>query len=267
MSTTSDLDLPLSYGADQIAAREFATVRRGYDPDQVATYLTALAHQVAALERELREAKMAPRIADPTPAPEPRSDPYEELGKRIAGLIGTADTEAARLVDEAKEESSRILRESRAEADRIRTDAQAHAEEVRQEGEEALARANEQADAILSGLSQRRDDLVGRLQSMQTSLLNVAGELDATIERSGEAVDAAAARAAAAAKPTRVEPDWVAPMPTPTASGRTDVAAVAEGDELADLVDPRYEDLWVSPDAVDIPDLAAIEFDFDADDD
>ena len=58
---------------------------------------------------------------------------------------------------------------------------------------------------------------------------------------------------------------------------------MAEGDDLADLVDPRYEDLWVSADAatverrrrdastgdaeIDLPDLASIELDFDDDDD
>ena len=32
---TKDLDLPLLPSAEQIRRREFATVRRGYDPDQV----------------------------------------------------------------------------------------------------------------------------------------------------------------------------------------------------------------------------------------
>ena len=58
---------------------------------------------------------------------------------------------------------------------------------------------------------------------------------------------------------------------------------MAEGDDLADLVDPRYEDLWVSADAtteaepapeastadaeIDLPDLGSMELDFDSDDD
>jgi len=36
---TNDLDLPLLPSAEQIRRREFATVRRGYDPDQVREYL------------------------------------------------------------------------------------------------------------------------------------------------------------------------------------------------------------------------------------
>jgi DivIVA domain-containing protein len=258
MSTTSDLDLPLLPSADQIRRREFASVRRGYDPEQVRHYLTAVATQVETLEGGLREARLAAEAASPLPAqapappPPPDTDPYEELGARISGLIGAADQEALRLVDEAKTESARILHEARTEADRIRTDAQSRAEEARQQGAEALAAARAQADATLAGLSDRRETLVSQLQSMQERLLNVAKELDVTIDDGG---------AGAAASVSASGPE----LP------RTDAAAVAEGDALADLVDPRYEDLWVSADAdvdpVDIPDLAAMELDFDSDDD
>ena len=39
----NDLDLPLLPSAEQIHRREFATVRRGYDPDQVREYLQGVA--------------------------------------------------------------------------------------------------------------------------------------------------------------------------------------------------------------------------------
>lgn len=260
MSTASDLDLPLLPSAEQIRRREFASVRRGYDPDQVRDYLEGVATQVETLERELREVRMIAETAGAAPAAAataqpatPASDPYEELGKRVAGLIATADQEALRLVDEAKTDSSRVLNEARAEADRIRTDAQSQAESERQQAAETLAAARAKADAILEGLSGRREHLVTQLQSMQTRLLNVAKELNVTIEDGGASASAAVSTSAG---PVR---------------GRTDSAAVAEGDALADLVDPRYEDLWVSPDAdadaVDIPDLASMELDFDSDED
>jgi DivIVA domain-containing protein len=262
MSNTSDLDLPLLPSAEQIRRREFASVRRGYDPDQVRDYLGAVATQVETLERDLREARLTAETAAPAPAvpaaPTAKADPYEELGKRIAGLVATADQEAIRLVDEARTESSRILQEARTEADRIRTDAQSNAEETRQKAADVLADAQAKADAILAGLTERRENLVTQLQSMQTRLLNVAKELEVTVEDGGES-----AAASVSATPESSRP-------------RTDAAAVAEGDDLADLVDPRYEDLWVSAeaatdeagsDAVDLPDLASMELDFDTDDD
>jgi DivIVA domain-containing protein len=266
MSNTSDLDLPLMPSAEQIRRREFASVRRGYDPDQVRDYLGAVATQVETLEGNLREARLTADTPPPppTPASEVRgrqTDPYDELGKRVSVLIAAVDQESIRLVDDAKADSSRILQEARAEADRIRTDAQGLAEKDRQQGAEALAAAQAKADALLAGLSDRREAMVTQMQSMQTRLLNVAKELDVTIDDGG-----AGAAASVSATP-------------PPAQGRTDTAAVAEGDDLADLVDPRYEDLWVSPDAgadaeagaevdaEDMPDLTSIEIDFESDDD
>jgi DivIVA domain-containing protein len=269
MTTSSDIDMPVLPSAEQIRRREFASVRRGYDPDQVRDYLTGVATQMETLERELREARLTAETSEAAPAaatktPAPTTDPYEELGKRIAGLVATADQEALRLVDEAKTESSRIMQEASTEADRIRTDAQSNAEEMRQQAADTLAAAQAKADAILAGMSERRENLMTQLQSMQSRLLNVAKELDVTIDDGGAGA-AASVSATEGARP------------------RTDAAAVAEGDDLADLVDPRYEDLWVSADAgadvepatdpetdvgtVDIPDLASIELDFDSDDD
>ena len=55
---TSDLDMPLLPSAEQIRRREFATVRRGYDPQQVRAYLTSIANQVGTLERELSQLRL-----------------------------------------------------------------------------------------------------------------------------------------------------------------------------------------------------------------
>ncbi len=54
-----DLDLSLAPSADAIRRKEFGTVRRGYDVDQVRDYLYAVAEQLESLEREVNEAKMA----------------------------------------------------------------------------------------------------------------------------------------------------------------------------------------------------------------
>src|SRR5436309_1466835 len=143
----NDLDLPLLPSAEQIRRREFATVRRGYDPDQVRDYLQSVASQVEALERELRERKMAP---SPASAPSPRetlaakisetqSQPaapppvggYEQLAKRFAGVLETADKEATAAVAAAQAEATKIVEEARAEADRIQVDAQSRAESAK----------------------------------------------------------------------------------------------------------------------------------------
>ena len=62
---TSDLDMPLLPSAEQIRRREFATVRRGYDPQQVRAYLTSIANQVGTLERELSQLRL--EVVPPRP--------------------------------------------------------------------------------------------------------------------------------------------------------------------------------------------------------
>jgi DivIVA domain-containing protein len=241
----SDLQLAPTPSADQIRRREFATIRRGYDPDQVRDFLVAVGDSVEHLEVDLRDARTAasgaarPRLV---PQPAPAGDPYEDLGKRFAGLLGTADKEAKRLVSDAKAESARILAEARAEADRIRVNAQARAEEARAESMAALEKSKREAQRTLEGLGTRRDTLLDQLQTMQTRLVSAADDLAAVIE-----------------KPEKAAPAAPAPAET-SASGAKDREAVV-------AADPRYEDLWVSSDEdMGVAELSALELDFEDED-
>ena len=267
---TNDLDLPLLPSAEQIRRREFATVRRGYDPDQVREYLQGVAGQVETLERELRgprketkaqgsatpDGPPAPPVtagqvmtpatpAAATPAPTmpspavPAQDPYEVIAKRFAGVLATADKEATAALAEAKAEADRILQEARSEADRIKLDAQARAEQAKQQGTDSLAEAKREAEKILGSLSERREVLVTQMHDMQSKLLSVAKELESSMDAPGSA-DA---------------PQGSDPGSAPTDGGTSD-----------DVVDPRYEDMWALPKGkkmVDIPDLAALDVDFE----
>jgi cell division initiation protein len=255
-----DLDLPLLPSAEQIRRREFATVRRGYDPDQVREYLQGVAGQVETLERELRdqrkEAKaqrpptpgeslaaavtagqvMTPATPATTPPPIPPQDPYETIAKRFAGVLASADKEATAALAEAKAEADRVLQEARSEADRIKLDAQARAEQAKQQGTDSLAEAKSEAERILGSLSERREVLVTQMHDMQSKLLSVAKELEASMD-------------------APEGPEGGDPAPAPSESGTSD-----------DVVDPRYEDMWAIPKGkkmVDIPDLAALDVDFE----
>jgi DivIVA domain-containing protein len=177
----TELDLPLLPSADQVRRREFATVRRGYDPDQVRDYLYAVANALETLEQRLRETKLELETALRLQQ-EPRRDPYEELAARLTDVLRSADQQAERITQEAREEYRRIVEEARAEADRLRLDAQARAERAHQESRDVLERAREEADRMLSGLAERRRSVVEQLQRMQERLLDVARELEEAIE-------------------------------------------------------------------------------------
>jgi DivIVA domain-containing protein len=244
---TSDLDMPLLPSAEQISRREFATVRRGYDPQQVRAYLASIATQVGTLERELSQLRLeagsaaarSGESADPVKTPHdaapPPGDPYDALSKRFASLIEMADQEAERILENARSEATRALDEATSEADRIRVDAQAHAEEARQEGTDLLERAKTESDRLLSGLADRRRGLVTQLEEMRGKLIAVAEDLTAPIQ------DAAAADAEDA-----------------------DLAETSDDADPGTPVDPRYEDLWISSEgSLQLPDLASIDLDFD----
>jgi len=262
MPDTGDLDMPLLPSAEQIRRREFATVRRGYDSDQVRDYLFQVALQVETLEHDLQgtrttkdRTQMTPgealaelaaetqaqeeAIEAAAPPPPPAiiaPDPYDILGKRFAALIEVADHEATRVVDEANAEAERIMEQARGEADRIRVDAQARAEEARQEASEALVQARREADRILGGLADRRETLVSQMHEMQSRLLAVAEELEKGMDdRDATITKAVAERTSATVTPSR----------------------------SADPVDPRYEDLWgKDAPSVEIPDLEPMDLDF-----
>jgi len=241
-----DLDLPLLPSAEQIRKREFATVRRGYDPDQVREYLKAMAGQVEALERELRDQKRTPpepspgetlaakvtagAAADPVPP-----DAYAEVAKRFAGVLESADKEARAAVSAANEEAAKIVDDARAEADRITLDAQSRAESAKQEGSDTLANAKAEADRVLGSLAERRESLVAQMHDMQSRLLSVAKDIESSIE--------------------------AAPSDGDVGTHAGDGAPAED-----DAVDPRYEDMWVLPKGkhmVDVPDLASLDVDFE----
>jgi DivIVA domain-containing protein len=257
MSST-ELDLPLLPSSDQIRRREFATIRRGYDPDQVREYLGHIAAQVGILEAELREARLAAgtggelvEVREP-----PAEDPYERFAGQVSDVLRAADDHARRVVEEARKESMRVLSEARAEADRIRVDAQAHAEEARQEGSELLEDARRESERVLSSLSARRETLVDQLAQMQSHLLGVARDLEAAIDEPVDDPDELAIEegpvdgsALPAVEPAGADAD------DPIAS--EDAATASEGDAEDDAfeeepLDPRYEDLWVARETIEL---------------
>lgn len=178
MSATN-LDLPVLISAEQIRRREFVTIRRGYDPDQVRAYLEQLADQIELMRVLLREAQAETAIRTTS---QPRQDPYEQLGERVASVIREADHVAETIRGEAHSDAEQVTREARADADRIRTDAQSKAEEARARADAAMRTARREADRTIAGLATRRDALVDQLASMQERLIGVAHDLESAMD-------------------------------------------------------------------------------------
>jgi len=214
--STNDLDLPLLPSAEQIRRKEFASVRRGYDTEQVREFLRLVAEQVETLERELQDVPAVPAEQEQAPEagpsaeavpdvsgelalpalqpakPAPQDEAPDRMSQRIAHVLEAAEEEAAAAIADARAEAAGRLAAARAEADRIRVDAQARAEEDRQRGRETLARAKRESAAELMGLERRREELSGRLREMRSMLIAAADELQVEAEPSDGAASGAA---------------------------------------------------------------------------
>jgi DivIVA domain-containing protein len=277
MSATN-LDLPVLISAEQIRRREFVTIRRGYDPDQVRAYLGQLADQVELMRILLRDAQAEAQTAHRTTA-QPRQDPYQQLGERVASVIREADHVAETITSEAHRDADEVTREARADADRIRTDAQAKAEEARSRAENAVRTAREEADRTIAGLSTRRDALVDQIASMQERLIGVARDLESAMDVQFTIPDIPAikdlldepaegtpedenATSNEIASSTEVLDDAADPTGVGASAVREPSIAVAQaGDDDPSILDPLYEEPWEGTGAVEL-DIPALDLDW-----
>jgi DivIVA domain-containing protein len=177
----------------------FSTVFRGYDPNQVADYLSGVADHVEALESnvnrlesELREARRQDIGAKDDDG---GRDPYDAISARVADLVrmfdqdverlrAEAEAEVERLVVDARIQGERILADARTQAERIRLDAEDEAVETREQVERTLRDARSETDQALSSLTARRDVLVNEIRAMRDRMLAMAKDLESTIEGS-----------------------------------------------------------------------------------
>lgn len=277
MSATN-LDLPVLISAEQIRRREFVTIRRGYDPDQVRAYLGQLADQIELMRILLRDAQAEAETARRTPT-QPRQDPYQLLGERVASVLREADHVAETITSEAHRNADDVTREARADADRIRTDAQAKAEEARSRAEHAVRTAREEADRTIAGLSTRRDALVDQIASMQERLIGVARDLESAMDVQFTIPDIPAIKDLLdePAEGTLADENSTSTAVAPSVEARDDAAdptgveasvvrepsiAVAEArDEDPGVLDPFYEELWEGTGAMQL-DIPALDLDW-----
>jgi DivIVA domain-containing protein len=277
MSATN-LDVPVLISAEQIRRREFVTIRRGYDPDQVRAYLGQLADQIELMRVLLRDAQAEAQTALRTTA-QPRRDPYQQLGERVASVIREADHVAETITNEAHRDAEQVTREARTDADRIRTDAQAKAEEARSRAETAVRTAREEADRTIAGLSTRRDALVDQIASMQERLIGVARDLESAMDvqftipdipairdlldepaEGTPADENASSNATAPSAEARDEADDQTGVEASAAREPAIVMAEA-GDDDPGILDPFYQELWEGAEAIEL-DIPALDLDW-----
>jgi DivIVA domain-containing protein len=222
---TWEPDLSPSASAGRIRQPTFATVFRGYDPNQVVEYLSGVADHVEALEynvhkleSELREVRGGGIAVQDEPGGQ---DPYDAISARVADLVRMFDQDVERLRAEAEDEVKRLLADARTDAERIRLNAQDRAAETRAEAERSLREARIETDQALSTLIARRSVLVDELRAMRDRMLDTAKDLDTTIEGSigDQVVILQEARRGEGADATSINDSKGRPDPAPRPQG------------------------------------------------
>ena len=243
------LDVTVSPSADQIRRREFVAVRRGYDPDQVRTYLKQVGDQVDKLEAQVRvagaraaealqaKAELEARQLEVPPAPA-KEDIYADLSERMADMLRTAERHSNDVRKEADEGCAKMVAEARSEADRIRIDSQGKAEELHQEAQDVMLNARREAERMLAGLHVKREALVAELEDMRDKLLSMAQGIGSVTEHESEVLG--------------VDLTEVEPIVVSQANPETSVM----------FSDPQFAELWADPDpppATPVPTLDDVE--------
>lgn len=157
----------------------FDVKRRGYDPDQVAEYLTRVADHVEKLEARIRtlesenerDARAQPAAASPAAASV--DDVYNGVSTRVASVLRTLDEEGERLRQQARRDADAIVKQAREEADRITGNAELRRDAVRAEADRAIA----DVDRATELLEARRHAIAAQLHALRDKAVVLATQL------------------------------------------------------------------------------------------
>jgi DivIVA domain-containing protein len=228
---------------------EFTERRRGYDTEEVETFLeqagTALAQmlasvrqteasaadadsRIAALETQLAEAQHA--------SPAVPLNEEEEVEQAARTLLAARRTSEA-IEDEARKKAQELLLDAKSRADRTVSEAQAEAEEM-----VAVARAQADQDSV--DHRARLLDEVRDLEARRVELTAIVGQLDDRLAAYRDELTAAAAELTAlATDPSRVGPRPAVAVPVdevlPGSAGAEHTAAesVDESESESEAID------------------------------
>ena len=138
-----------------IERREFTVVRKGYDPDEVRTFL-----------QELAEAGLRP------------SPVFEQLGESVADLLETAHRTAQTIESQARDDAERLLAEAEASKAETEAECQRLRDQAATAAQERLAEAERiraEADAAVFEASAKAMQLIADAEAIAA---NVAAESD-----------------------------------------------------------------------------------------
>ena len=200
-----------------VRRKTFEMVRRGYDPQEVGSYLEALAERVAEQQRELDQVKsslsgMEGELSDAKAAEEALQMTMIAATQAKDEMLANARTEADRLLSAAQAEAKESVESARRQSLEL-------LETSRREAEEMAGAAKAENEAMSAQVDVLRD-VVARSRTMLASATEEAQAAEALIEQAavkGQQADTTARRAEDPA-PVEVEQEESPVAPEPVAT-------------------------------------------------
>jgi DivIVA domain-containing protein len=165
-----------------IAAVTFPVVRKGYDPEQVRSFLSQLSRGVEELQNRALQAEAKARLTTAAPAHEPDAANVESITKTLLLAQRTADATLA----EARQEAEGIRRQASERAESILAEAKAQGAQLVTAAEQDALRAGEGTRARLAAevdvLETRRQALSEDVDALSTHISGQRERMAATAE-------------------------------------------------------------------------------------
>jgi len=176
-----------------VARHSFAIVRRGFDTDEVRSYLQSVSRTIEVFEEREQELRDAVAAAEERAA-HPIVDEATltaSLGQHSAQILRHAHEEAARIVAQAQEGAATLLRETQIQVEELQANTEAASaervaqvellvanaqQEAREESERLLAAAASDGDALIS---RAKDEGRALLEQVQEARRRVLADLAA----------------------------------------------------------------------------------------
>jgi cell division initiation protein len=144
---------------DDIEARSFSMARRGYDREEVDSYLRSLAEEIRAYQAESAE-----RL-------------YQNLGEDMGGLLQHARDSADAMLKEAEEQAAATRHKAEQDGSETRAEAQRQADEIRAASEVDAAERIKVANDKVQHLERIEAETRSRLVALRTEVESVVTQL------------------------------------------------------------------------------------------
>jgi DivIVA domain-containing protein len=203
-----------------IAAVTFPVVRKGYDPEQVRSFLSQLSRGVEELQNRALQAEAKARLSS---APAAESANVESITKTLLLAQRTADSTLA----EARDEAEGIRRQASERAEAILAEAKAQGAQLISAAEQEAVRSGDAARARVTAeveaLEARRQALLQHSDALSNHVTAQRERLAATVEVLQRALD---------------QPDGLQDLPRPEAPESVAPASVRPPDPWAPATNP-----------------------------